>query len=101
VWGGVVPLHTGVGVWEPRRGIPGGAMLLPGKMQITSRKGSFGAYFCVLLLFQHEIIVDLKLPGDFVQAPEAGRLTPVSGGLPGVPGNSGRYTSSLIWPYLC
>ena len=32
--------------------------------------------FCVLLLFQHEIIVDSKLLGDLVQPPGAGRLTP-------------------------
>jgi len=30
------------------------------------------------LLFQHDIIVDSKLPGDLVQAPGTGSLTPVS-----------------------
>ena len=59
-----------------------GAMHLPGKCKLHAQKVKFGAYFCVLLLLQHEIIVDSKLPGDVAQVPGAGRWTPVSGRLP-------------------
>jgi len=80
--GGVVPSVQEVGSGEP-----GGGYAPPRKKcKLHAEK----VKFCALLLFQHEITVDSKLVGDLVQAPGAGRLTPVSGRLPGIPGDLGR-----------
>ena len=53
----------------------------PEECILHAEKVKFGAYFCIFLSFQHEIIVDSKLPGDVAQALGAGRWTPVSGRL--------------------
>jgi len=54
------------------------------KCKLHAEKVKFGSYFCVLLLFKHEIIVDSKLPGDLVHGQGARRLTHVSGRLLGI-----------------
>jgi len=75
---------------EGRRGGVWAGFFFPRKKcKLHTEKIKIGAHFCVILLFRHEIIVDSKLPGDLVQAPRAGRLTPVSGRLPGVPRDLG------------
>jgi len=79
-----------------------GAMPLPGKCKLHAQKVEFGAYFCVLLLLLHEIIVASKLLGDLVQALGAGRLTfwetPGNSGRLGTPGN--RWVSSQSNPLI-
>ena len=59
------------------------------KCKLRAEWVKFDAHFSVLLLFQHEIIVDSKLPGGLVQASGVRRLTPVSGRLSGIPGDLG------------
>jgi len=68
-------------------GDPRGGYAPPGKCKLHAENVKFGANFRVLLLFKLEIIVDSKLPGDLVQVPGAGKLTPVSGRLLGIPGD--------------
>jgi len=72
-----------------------GAVPLPGKCKLHAEKVKFGAYFCMLLLFQCEIIVDSIHLRDLVQALGARRLTPVSGRLQGIPGDLGCLTLML------
>ena len=60
-------------------------------------------YFCYLN-FERETIVDSKLRGDIVQATGAGRVTPVSGRLPGITGDLGPLLCTCveaIWLVAC
>jgi len=60
VWRSCTPAYRG-GVWGPGRSLP------RKKYKLRAEKVKFGAYFCVLLLFQHEIIVDSKRLGDLLE----------------------------------
>jgi len=94
VCGWVVPLYSCPRGWSLGTR---GAVPLPGKKyKLRAEKVKFGAYFCVLLLFQCEIIVDSKLPGELVQASGAGKLTPVCRRLPAILEDLGPLMSAFI-----
>jgi len=82
-------------------GDPGGGCVLPQKKwKLYAIKVRFGAYVCVVLLFQHERIVDSILPGDLVQAPGAGRLTFCFWETPGNFGRLGTQICQAISSHL-